>query len=450
MKLKLLISLYFMLAMSFFAFSQSVYYIKYNFHAIEDTNTYHAFLVRFDDGSGLLRVRYSPAQINEDQVMEMNIEEKILLESSGLPDTNTMLLQAINPQVIAGSSTIKFAPPVLIFKYNKSTDFFEPKGVSLSEKVPAMSVSTAFEVNFMDRSAVSRAFIKQFFTEDEAEDMFTRFSGSSTKGLTRTEKNIRLHLIAVADTMDKSIGSACSKDLQRMAETFKYLTGFLGIQYSVTTIWGANFNKKNVETTISKLKPSDSDIVIFYYSGHGFRKQEEKRRFPYMKLKTFHTSKKDVYANSLNIEDIYNKLRLKPARLNLVLSDCCNDDIITTNATGTKPGKTKSSNIDWSEDNLRTLFLNENPMSILAWSAQNGQRASSNNEFGSFFSYYFKISVENYCSKLQRFATWDLVFKDVQKQTIFKAKHTYCSKPYITENICKQDPDYKIDFGRRN
>jgi hypothetical protein len=447
MKLRLLICFCLFVATGFNSFSQSVYHLQYNFHSPTDSITYHAFLLKFDDGSGLLRVRYlSPA--NEDQVVEMDLEELPLMDSLGSANPNTLILKTSSPRIIAGSNKVQFAPPLFIFKYNPVTDYFEPKAVSLSETKTELPPGASFIANFMDRAALSKSFMLQYFSEDE--DLFRRFATTSTRGLTPTEKNIRLHLIAVADTLDKSIGSACSKDLQRMAETFKSLSSYLGIQYSVTPIWGVNFNKKNVETTISKLKPSDSDIVVFYYSGHGFRKQEEKKRFPFMKLKTFHTSKKDVYANSLNIEDIYNKLRLKPARLNLVLGDCCNNDIITTNAVGAKPGKTKSSKVDWSEDNLRTLFLNENPMSILACSAQNGQKASSNNDFGSFFSYFFKVSIENHCSKLRPYATWDIVLQDAQKQTTFKANHTYCEKPYVVENICKQNPDYKIVFGRGN
>jgi len=56
--------------------------------------------------------------------------------------------------------------------------------------------------------------------------------------------------------------------------------------------------------------------------------------------------------------------------------------------------------------------------------------------------------MENYSSKLRTNGTWDVIMQDAQKQTIFKAKHTYCEKPYIPENICQQNPDYKIVFGR--
>jgi len=214
------------------------------------------------------------------------------------------------------------------------------------------------------------------------------------------------------------------------------------------TICGATYSKKNVQDAVSALRPSANDIVVFYYSGHGFRLPEQPRRFPFMKLKTLHKSRKDVLDNSLNIEDIFLSITKKGARFNLVLSDCCNNDIFSSNAKGTKPGKTRGSGVEWSEDNLRTLFLNKTPMSLLATAASTGQKSTCNNEFGGFFSYYFKTSMENYSSKLRTNGTWDLIMQDAQKQTIFKARHTYCEKPYIPENICQQNPDYKIVFGR--
>jgi len=38
-------------------YCQSIYHFQYNFHQPDDSITYHAFFVRYDDGSGLLRIR---------------------------------------------------------------------------------------------------------------------------------------------------------------------------------------------------------------------------------------------------------------------------------------------------------------------------------------------------------------------------------------------------------
>jgi hypothetical protein len=447
---------------SFTACCQSVYYFQYNFHQPYDSINYHAFFVRYDDGSGLLRVRYTIALSGEDVVVETDLEEEPVSDNNGITDTTQTLFRPVNPRIIIGDSKIKFNLPFFLFTYNPASDFIEPLGViSSDEKEKGMMNSkTSFVAELIQNEGLNRNFVLQFFSEDE--DFYMNLFNTKTRGLTPVEKKINLYLLIAADTLDKEIGSSCSKDMKRTVETFTSLASFLGIKIFPKTISGAAYSKKNVQTAINNIKPSVNDIVIFYYSGHGFRLPENSRRFPNLKLKNFRNDRRsfrdsiswikkerqDNITYSLNIEDIFNSIKAKKARFNLVLSDCCNNDIFSTNVTGTKPLKTKGSGVEWNEDNIRTLFLNKNPMSILATAAQNGQRASSNNDFGGFFSYFFKTSMENYCSKLKNNGTWDLILQDTQKQTIVKAKHTYCDKPYIPENICQQNPDYKIVAGR--
>src|SRR5213595_950741 len=85
------------------ALSQSVYQLQYNFHTAGDSITYHAFLVRFDDGSGLLRVRYIMPGTSEDVLIEADMEDNPIADQSGLPDTNLLVLRSINPRFIIGN-----------------------------------------------------------------------------------------------------------------------------------------------------------------------------------------------------------------------------------------------------------------------------------------------------------------------------------------------------------
>jgi hypothetical protein len=415
--------------------------------------------VRFDDGSGLLRVRYF-AEKDKDVLIETDIEEQFVPDKSGMPDTNILVLKAINPRFIVGNDKTKFNAPVFLFRINPSSGYFDPAGIAESNQDIIRSPHSFLVAELIERTTIQKNFVLQFFSEDE--DFYVNLFNNNTRGLTPVEKSTRLHLLIVADTLDKEIGSSCAKDMKRALETFTGLTNFLGIKIVAKTISGKEYSKQNIQTAINSLKPSANDIVIFYYTGHGFRIPEKPARFPNLKLKNFknvrenfrdsmtwiNKDRRDNITYSMNIEDIFASIKKKGARFNLVMSDCCNNDIFGTNAVGTKPGKTKGSGIEWSEDNIKALFLNKTPMSILLTAASSGQKATSNNGFGGFCSYYFKTSMENYCSKLKTNVTWDLILQDTQKQTIFKARHTYCDKPYIPENICQQNPDYKIVFGK--
>jgi len=459
MKSKLIINLVLTFGFSTPIYSQSLYHLQFNFQNLGDSTTYHAFLVRFEDGSGLLRVRYLP-EPDKDVLIEMDIEEQTVPDKLGMPDTNILVLKAINPRFIVGNDKIKFSAPVFIFKINPVSGYFDPAAVVASGHDIMTSPNSFLVAELIDRVAIRKDFVLQFFSADE--DFYVNLFTDKTRGLTPVEKSTKLHLLIVADTLDKEIGSACAKDMRRIVETFTGLTNFLGINISIKTICGKEYSKPNIQTAVNNLKPSANDIVIFYYTGHGFRIPERPVRFPNLKLKNFknlresfrdsitwiNKDRRDNITYSMNIEDIFTAVKKKGARFNLVMSDCCNNDIFGTNAVGTKPGKTKGSGIEWSEDNLRTLFLNKTPTSILLTAASNGQKATSNNDFGGFCSYFFKTSMENYCSKLKTNVTWDLILQDTKRQTAFKARHTYCDKPYIPQNICQQDPDYKIVFGR--
>src|SRR5262245_52026496 len=109
--------------------SQSVYGFQFNFHSPTDSITYHAFMLRNNDGSGLVRVRYQPNNSNDDILVQMDINEEYAPARSGLEDTNTLIITGINPQFLIGESKPGYRPPSFIFKYNAANDFFEPFSV---------------------------------------------------------------------------------------------------------------------------------------------------------------------------------------------------------------------------------------------------------------------------------------------------------------------------------
>ncbi|MFT3705348.1 MAG: caspase family protein [Agriterribacter sp.] len=427
--------------------AQSLYHLQYNFHAPNDTLTYDAFLIRYDNGSGTARIRYKSPVTSQDVMVEMAAEE-YTSDSSRSENNNTAILALQQPTFIIGDNNTTFTAPVFIFNLNRQSGYFEPNGVCRSAINAGMEASTTFTAELLQQSSLKRDFMLHYFRKDEA--LYTDIFKSSSRGdfnLTPTERNIKMYLVIVADTQDSSIGYSCTMDMDRAFQTFDSIRHYIGLRkenFIVKKIAGKNLGKSNVQLALNSLKPAAKDMVVFYYTGHGYRLPENARRFPNIKLKTFHKNRQDVLNNSLNIEDIYNQIKSKGARFNLVLSDCCNDDIYSVNIQGTAPPKSRGSDIEWNDDNVRNLFLNSTPVSILATAAQSGQRASSNDRFGGFFSYYFKTSLENYCSKLKHNVSWDMILNESQKSTTVKANRTYCPEPDNPKNICRQTPDFLI------
>lgn len=433
------------LAIHLVSFSQSVYHLQYNFNRSTDPIAYDAILLLYNNGSGLARINYMDPVTKSDVTAEMITEEEFLTDASGKEDTGTMVIRALESKIIRGDSTGQFLPPAFIFRINPVTGYFEPVAVSRNPIDPVMAPSVSFSAEQIEGASLDEKFIARYFSKQDElyNNLFLR---PKSRGASGNEKNITFHLLVVADIQDTTIGGSCNMDMQKALQTFDSLRKFMGINKFISkTIAGKDFSKKNVQLAIKNLRPLADDIVVFYYSGHGYRLPEQNREFPNLKLKTFHTSRKDVLENSMNIEDIFISLKKKGARFNLVLSDCCNDDMVSTNASGPKPPEMSQKGSEgWSPENVKELFMNDNPMSVLATAAQNGQRASSNNSFGGFFSFCFRSSLDYYSGVFNRNVSWEKVLTDAKKGTVSKARHAYCKKPYIPENICEQVPHYII------
>jgi hypothetical protein len=98
--------------------------------------------------------------------------------------------------------------------------------------------------------------------------------------------------------------------------------------------------------------------------------------------------------------------------------------------------------MDWSIDNCKSLFLR--PMSILATAADNGQRAAGNIKDGSFFTQFFKMTLETNLSRLNTTPSWDKVLTDAKEGTIKFAKTAPCPRENDPSNKCFQEPYYII------
>jgi len=189
------------------------------------------------------------------------------------------------------------------------------------------------------------------------------------------------------------------------------------------------------------LNPGREDIVVFYYSGHGFSKaMDEMHKYPYLDLRS-DPHKQDWQVENINVENIFNNIRAKGARLNLVLSDCCNNDPNSVNNVGVSIARTRGSAMTWSLDNCKSLFMNPKPVSILATAADKGQEASGTNDDGGFFSNYFVTSMQDHFSKFKANVGWANILEDAKKQTT-----TYVIKTCTRGEICAQDPFYKVAF----
>lgn len=446
--------------------AQSVFTFQYQLPG--DTVRYHSFFLRNDDGSGLFRIRFNPQNGRDDIVIEAYPEEQTPLLPSGEPDTARLLISPVGLQAIQSDGQPLPDLPVFIFRLNPLSGFFEPAGLQARKTGKELDILSSFQWQLEEYATLKKELVGQYFSEDD--DFYQNLFRPLTKGLTPAEKKIRMHLLIVADTLDKKIGKASLLDMEKIRGTLQSVCDFLGIRLLTDIVFGKSYGKPGVQAALNRLRlatrGNPNDIIVFYYTGHGFRNPGKPRKFPHIKLKNFIVPRPDRFKttrdslvwikkerdanliNSMNIEDIYRNILKMGARMNLVIADCCNDDIFSVPVEALRPASTKGSGIEWDEKNIRSLFLNSTPLSILVGAAKEGQKAASKKGFGAIYTDYLKKSLENHCSKLRTNITWDLVLRQAALQTTARVKDSYCGSPRTPENVCRQEPVFQVKIGR--
>ena len=270
-----------------------------------------------------------------------------------------------------------------------------------------IETTTFQEVSLND---MDEEYIGQFYGEKEPEYQMM------LKGInTVKEQNINsinnnshdaatLHLIAVANTEVSDIGPACDIDLRRIRSEFGGIAKALGMRLDETVISGQNYGKSRVDRALQALQPGTDDVVVFVYTGHGFRFKDQLDYYPCLDLSS--SAYDNAEQNYMALSDIYSAILAKRARLNIVLSDCCNS-IINMNQPMVKSNSLFSrSNTNFNLQKLSTLFL-KSKGDIIATASSPGEYSWCG-ENGGFFLLSFFESLRSQISALnQQTPSWD-------------------------------------------
>jgi hypothetical protein len=422
-------------------FSQTVYELSYSFGEGDQKMESRAFLVRNDDGTGFIRsLFYDPAS-KQMQLMEMLMEEHFGTDAKGNEDTSLLVFEGRDPHLLVGTNT--YTPDVFVFKWNEESGFYEPFAVISPGEGGAEDVEGEFtDARLIEDKDLTEEFVLEFFREDD-EFYINRFK-TEVRTLTPQQKQTRLFLVVVANTEDLTIGKTCVIDKDATYKMFSQVAEFLEIQFVPTVIDGKTFSKANVEKALGSIRPAPSDIVVFYYSGHGFNNMNEGYMYPYLDLrdKSFQAFGGQY---TLNVESIFQKIKAKGARMNLVISDCCNNDPSQATNISNDAASTRTSSIGWNMENCRNLFMNPQRTSILMTAAAKGELSAGNPNDGGIFTFNFRQSLEKFLGPFSKSVSWKELADAARKQTIVKANHTWCRMPDNTRKVCVQNPVFKIE-----
>ena len=420
--------------------AQTLYELTYHFDKKSGRENYKAFIYRNDDGTGFIRVEYFDVKTNARNLIEMDMQESYGQDDDGKEDSTMLIFVGLEPKQLVGDD--KYEPDNYVFELNPEDGFYEPSFVLSMHESGKNKVGTLDNIRLLQQEDLTEDFVLQYFSPED--DFYVSLFKTTVRGLTNDEKQTRLHLVLVANTLDETIGKSSVTDRDGVLKMFSEIAEFLGIQFSPTVIAGTDFNKTNVEKAVNNLHPGRQDIVVFYYTGHGFNQNKESYQFPYLDLRD---KGYQMWGGqyTMNIEAVYQKIRSKGARFNLIISDCCNADPDKTNNLSSEGATTRGSSIGWNMDNCRALFMDPKPMSMLLTAATKGELSAGNPIDGGFFTNNLRASLDKFFGPMFKEVTWAQVLDNAKKQTIYKAQHTWCFDPDNTKHVCAQTPVFKVE-----
>lgn len=428
------------------SYCQSLFEFDYHFDIDNKRENYNAFMLRNDDGTGFMRVRFREDDTQPWILVQMEIQEHYMgdedLQDATNTDSTILIFEGFNPEVVSGPAGMAYDPDIFIFRYSQETDTYEPVSVISEDEEGKEYEGTINEVRLLNENDLTKEFVLTYFTE--ADNIYENlFEEAQVRNVPSQMQATQLFLIIVANTDDISIGSTCVVDKDATYKTFNTLAEFLKIKFTPKVIFGKDFKKANVDNAINDLRPGKNDIVVFYYSGHGFSNVKDNYRFPYLDLRD-NVSQPFGGPYAMNMEDIFGKIKSKGARLNLVISDCCNSDPSLSNVSTGDVATTRHSSVGWNVQNCRALFMNEKPMSVLMTAASKGE-LSAGNSTGGIFTFNLRESMEKSFGPFANLVSWDQILKLSQAQTIKKAKNTLCIQEDNSRKVCVQNPIFKVE-----
>lgn len=412
-------------------YSQTIYEFQLK---LADNKDYDAFFLLETSGKGIVRLKLKN---DTTPIFEMEIQEQPSLPQENETSPKELIYEGNSIRRIRGSEQ---APALFNFLFGITNNEAEPS---------AISSGTIIKTTFISNDKLTRSLVQKYFTTSDM--MYKNLFVKSTRGLSTAERNTRIHLIIVANTNDPALSEACKIDIERVETTFTDITDVMGIHpINIIKIEGSTYSKPNVLKAINSLKApylKRNDIIVFYYTGHGFRLPTKKTIYPMMDLRANYEQK--YMEHYLTIDTVFELIKKKGARMNLVMSDCCNWEPEMPLPYVAPDVRARSSEAEWDVDKLKALFLNPKRTNILSAAADKNQLAMSNAVAGSFFFKYFNEALTAEIKKTNRNQTtllsWQNILNTTQTLTFQKSRKTYCSKPYITQNLCNAKPIYLME-----
>ncbi len=211
-----------------------------------------------------------------------------------------------------------------------------------------------------------------------------------------TSSGVTLHLIIVADTLDPNIGKSVIRDSENIQSMFQSVVNSSQRKISLNKIVleGSSITRHNLMTALTYPRIKSNDIVVFLYSGHGFRTSDKSSKWPMLNTKEYST----------NFDEVISIIKSANPRMFILIADCCNNYIDR----GIRTIAPKM--LDTFEyKNIERMFLSSNTK-IAASGSVPGMYSYGDDDEGGYFTAAFISSLKTALNSSD--GNWDKVFTE--------------------------------------
>lgn len=370
-----------------FSFGQSIYEFSYSSPSNPAAGTISALMVRYPGGDGYLRLRYTEMHSDRSILLHVPLTEVAVQKADGTRNPDELIVSGQQPQLLTAGAPVPYQPDRFLFRIDATGQYFEPAGILLPAKEPATHAFGSIPV--LVNTLNSPELIRKYFVQgDPVFDAYAA-KGSKAGPSLKPAYGRTLHLVMVAATSDSKLGSFAKRDLEKMTYIFTVMQRGLGYKMDSTVLRDSLYTREKVAQTIKELKADSNDVIVFYYSGHGFN-YGRKNPYPSMILMNdpYKQRARTYVKNSISLDDVYKTIIVKGAKTNIILGDCCNSDIDSVNNFSMERLFNAGKDVfDFDFEKCRELFVDKG-VSVLNTATSKGEVASTGRD-GSFFTTSF-------------------------------------------------------------
>jgi hypothetical protein len=174
---------------------------------------------------------------------------------------------------------------------------------------------------------------------------------------------------------NNKIAQSVRVDMGTMSQLLNILEKRNIMKVEKTILQGRKATLENIRTTMRSLQAGSDDVILFYFSGHGGMQNG----------RTFLVTADEKDLSRTEIEGMINP---KSARLKIIITDACSNDVDGLSATRSLARNNQQIEAGAFDAIYKDLFLNHQGLMHLSASTE-GEYAWSNDNFGGFFTYYF-------------------------------------------------------------